>query len=54
MKKIFVILILFFIFVSCKTNKAGCDAYGNTKQTDKNRSNDPRNMGGDSSYHTKK
>lgn len=56
MRKIFVILILFFIFVSCKTNKAGCDAYGNnnTKQTDKDRSDDSRNVGGDSTYHTKK
>lgn len=56
MKKIFVITTLFCILASCKTSKASCEAYGNnnTKQTEKGRSNDPRNMGGDSSYHTKK
>lgn len=56
MKKLFVIITLFCILASCKTSKASCDAYGNnnTKQIKKNRSDDPRNMGGDSSYHTKK
>ena len=55
MKKLFVITILFCILASCKSSKASCEAYGNnTKQTDKNRSNDPRNVGGDSTYHTKK
>lgn len=55
MKKLFVVLIIFCILASCKSSKASCEAYGNnTKQTDKNRSDDPRNMGGDSTYHTKK
>ena len=56
MKKLFVITTLFCILASCKSSKSSCEAYGNddTKQTDKNRSDDPRNMGGDSSYHTKK
>lgn len=56
MKKLFVIITLFCILASCKTSKASCDAYGNknTKQVKENRSDDPRNMGGDSSYHTKK
>ena len=56
MKKLFVITILFCILASCKTSKASCDAYGNnnTKQTDKDRSDDPRNVGGNSTYYTKK
>jgi hypothetical protein len=55
MKKLFGILILFCILASCKSSKANCEAYGNnTKQTDKDRSDDPRNMGCDSSYRTKK
>ena len=55
MKKLFGILILFCILASCKSSKANCEAYGNnTNQTDKNRSDDPRNVGGDSTYHTKK
>ena len=55
MKKLFVVLIFICILASCKSSKASCEAYGNnTKQTDKNRSDDPRNVGGDSTYHTKK
>ncbi len=55
MKKIFVITTLFCILASCKSSKAGCEAYGNnTKQIDKDRTDNPRNMGCDSSYHTKK
>lgn len=55
MKKLFGILILFCILASCKSSKANCEAYGNnTKQTNKDRSDDPRNVGGDSSYRTKK
>jgi hypothetical protein len=56
MKKLFGILILFCILASCKTSKASCEAYGNnnTKKTDKDRSDDPRNVGSDSSYRTKK
>ncbi len=56
MKKLFVITTLFCILASCKTSKSSCEAYGNndTKQTDKNRSDDPRNMGGNSTYNSKK
>ena len=56
MKKLFVITTLFCILASCKTSKTSCEAYGNndTKQTDKNRSDDPRNMGGNSTYNSKK
>lgn len=56
MKKLFVITILFCILASCKTSKASCEAYGNnnTKQTDKGRSDDPRNMGGNSTNNSKK
>jgi hypothetical protein len=54
MKKLFGILILFCILASCKTSKASCEAYGNTKQVKENRSDDPRNMGGNSTYCTKK
>jgi len=56
MKKLFGILILFCILASCKSSKASCEAYGNnnTKQTDKGRGDDPRDLGGDSSYRTKK
>ena len=55
MKKLFVITTLFCILASCKSSKASCEAYGNnTKQTDKNRSDNPRNMGGNSTYNSKK
>ena len=55
LQKLFVITTLFCILASCKSSKANCEAYGNnTNQTDKNRTDDPRNMGGDSTYHTKK
>ncbi len=55
MKKLFVITTLFCILASCKTSKTSCDAYGNnTKQVKENRSDDPRNMGSNSTYHTKK
>jgi hypothetical protein len=54
MRKVIGVIVLFCILASCKTSKASCDAYGNTKQTDKDRSDDPRNVGGDSTYHTKK
>lgn len=54
MKKLFVITTLFCILASCKTSKASCEAYGNTKQTDKGRSDDPRNMGGNSTNNSKK
>lgn len=56
MKKLFVITTLFCILASCKTSKASCDAYGNnnTKQTKENRSYDPRNMGGNETYSSKK
>ena len=56
MKKLFVITTLFCILASCKTSKSSCEAYGNndTKQTDKNRSDNPRNMGGNSTYNSKK
>lgn len=56
MKKLFVIITLFCILASCKSSKASCEAYGNnnTKQIEKDRSDDPRNMGGNTTYHTKK
>lgn len=56
MKKLFVITTLFCILASCKTSKASCDAYGNnnTKQVKENRSDDPRNMGGNETYNSKK
>ena len=54
MIKLFVITTLFCILASCKTSKASCEAYGNTKQIKENRSDDPRNMGGNSTYCTKK
>jgi hypothetical protein len=55
MKKLFVTITLFCILASCKTSKANCEAYGNnTKQTDKGRSDDPRNMGSNSTYNSKK
>ena len=56
MKKLFVITTLFCILASCKTSKASCDAYGNndTKQIKKDGSDDPRNMGGNETYYTKK
>lgn len=54
MKKLFVITTLFCILASCKSSKASCEAYGNTKQIEKDRSDDPRNMGGNTTYHTKK
>ena len=55
MKKLFVITTLFCILASCKTSKSSCDAYGNnTKQVKENRSDDPRNMGGNSTYNSKK
>lgn len=38
MKKIFLTILLLTILVSCKTSKAGCDAYGKTNH-DKNTSN---------------
>lgn len=54
MRKVIGVIVLFCILVSCKTSKASCDAYGNTKKNDKSGVNITRNLGGDSSYHTKK
>ncbi len=54
MKKVIGVIVLFCILASCKTSKASCDAYGNTEKINKSGVDLTRNLGGDSSYHTKK
>ena len=54
MKKIIGVIVLFCIFASCKTTKTNCDAYGNDKKTNKDRSYYPRHLESDSTYYTKK
>lgn len=54
MKKIIGFIVLFCILASCKTSKANCDAYGNTKKISKSGVDLTRDMGGDSTYYTKK
>ena len=54
MKKIIGVIVLFCILASCKTSKASCDAYGNTKKISESGTDLTRNMGSDSTYHTKK
>ena len=54
MRKIIGVIVLFCILASCKTSKASCDAYGNTEKINKSGVDLTRNLGGDSSYNTKK
>ena len=54
MRKVIGFIVLFCILASCKTSKASCDAYGNTEKINKNGVDLTRNLGGNSSHHTKK